>query len=104
MSSSGCCARAPLRTRARKSAIGSVRVLIKSGGLRSELLCPVAERHAHFTQQRFSFLVRSRRGDNCNITSDVALDFVEVDFGESRRVRNGELMIPVRIERWWDHA
>src|SRR5207248_11411715 len=98
MSSSGCCARAPLQTRARKSAIGSVTVLIKSGGLRSGLLCPVAERHAHFAQERFSFLVRSRRGDDCNIKSDVALDFVEFDFGENRLVGNPERVIAVLVE------
>src|ERR1700751_5106332 len=100
MSTSGFCARAPLRTRAKKSAIGSVTVLIKkSGGLRGGLLCPVAERHAHFAQQRFSFLVRSRRGDNCNIKSDVALDFVELDFGKNRVVRNADRVIAVLVER-----
>src|SRR4029453_8566128 len=105
MSTSGCCARAPLRTRARKSAIGSVTVLIqKSGGLSGGLPCPVAERHAHFAQQRFSFLVRSRRGDNCNIKSDVALDFVEFDFGENRLVRNAESVIAVIIETPGRHA
>jgi len=36
-------------TRVRKSAIGSVTVLIQnSGGLRGGRPCPVAERHAHF--------------------------------------------------------
>src|SRR5512140_2249198 len=99
MSTSGCRARAPLRTRARKSAIGSVTVLIQnSGGLRSGLFCPVAERHAHFAQQRFSFLVRSRRGDDCNIKSDVALDFVEFNFGENRLVRNADRVIAVFVE------
>src|SRR5882757_10223869 len=99
MSTSSFCARAPLRTRVRKSAIGSVTVLIKkSGGLRGGLLCPVAERHAHFAQQRFSFLVRSRRGDNCNIKSDVALDFVEFDFRENRLVRNADRVIAVLVE------
>src|SRR5436190_6745304 len=99
MSISGCRARAPLRTRARKSAMGSVTVLIqKSGRLRSGLSCPVAERHAHLAQQRFSFLVRSRRGDDCNIKSDVALDFVKFDFGENRLVRNADGVIAVIIE------
>src|SRR5438874_13565074 len=98
MCTSVVCACTPLRTRARKSAIGSVTVLIKSGGLRSWLLCPVAERHAHFAQERFSFLVRSRRGDDCNIKSDVALDFVEFDFGENRLVRNADRVIAVLVE------
>src|SRR5439155_510180 len=66
---SGFCARVPLRTRAKKSAIGSVTGLMKSGGLRGGLLRPVAKRHSHFAQQRFGFLVGSRRGDNCNFTS-----------------------------------
>src|SRR6476620_4804 len=98
MSTSGFCARTPLRTRARKSAIGSVTVLIKSGGLLGGLLCPVAERHAHFAQQRFSFLVRSCRGDNCNIKSDVALDFVEFYFGENRLIGNADRVIAVLVE------
>src|SRR4029079_4106885 len=99
MSTSGFCARTPLRTRARKSAIGSVTVLIKkSGGLRGGLLCPIAKRHAHFAQQRFSFLVRSRRGDDCNIKSDVALDFVEFYFGENRLVGNTKRVIAVLVE------
>src|SRR5438874_2513778 len=95
---SGFCARVPLRTRAKKSAIGSVTGLMKSGGLRGGLLRPVAKRHSHFAQQRFGFLVGSRRGDNCNIKSDVALDFVEFDFGENRLVRNADRVIAVLVE------
>src|ERR1041385_4169871 len=89
--SSGFCARVPLRTRAKKSAIGSVTVLIKkSGGLRGGLPCPVAKRQPHFAQQRFGFLIGSCRGDDCNIKSDVALDFIKLDFGEQPLIRNSE--------------
>src|SRR5262249_54081949 len=45
-----------------------------------------------------SFLVRSRRGDNCNIKSDVALDFVEFDLREDRLVRNPDCVIAVLVE------
>src|SRR5207253_10480261 len=93
------CARVPLRIRARKSAIGSVTVLIKSGRrLRGGLPRPVAERHSHFAQERFGFLVGSCRGDNSNIKSDVALDFIELDFGKNRLIRNSYRVVAVLIE------
>src|SRR6476646_6389987 len=91
MSISGFCARVPLRTRAKKSAIGSVTVLIKkSGGLRGGLPYPVAKRHAHFAQQLFGFRILSFRGYYCNIKSDVALDFIKLDFRKNRVIRNSE--------------
>src|SRR5438094_7087505 len=96
---SGFCARVPLRIRAKKSAIGSVTVLIKkSGGLYGGLSCPVAKRHAHFAQQRFGFLIRSCRGDDCNIKSDVALDFIKLDFGKDRLIRNSEGIVAVVVK------
>src|SRR5437016_3603437 len=98
-STSGFCARVPLRIRANKSAIGSVTVLIKkSGGLRGGLLCPVAKRHAHFAQQRFGFRIRSCRGDDCNIKSDVALDFIKLDFRKNRLIRNSERVVAVVVK------
>src|SRR6266480_173696 len=96
---SGFCARVPLRTRAKKSAMGSVIVLMKKlGGLRGGLPRPVAERHSHFAQERFGFLVRPCRGDNCNIKSDVALDFIELDFRKNRLIRNSYRIVAVLIE------
>src|SRR5438552_17181696 len=98
-STSGFCARAPLRMRARQSAIGSVRVLMKkSGGLRGGLFRPVAKRHSHFTQKRFGFLVRLSRGDDCNIKSNIALDFIELDFRENRLIRDSDGIIAVLIK------
>src|SRR2546423_15584087 len=89
MSISGFCARVPLRIRAKKSAIGSVTVLIKkSGGFRGGLPWPVAKRHSHFAQQRFGLFIRSCRGDDCNIKSDIALDFIKLDFRKNRIVPN----------------
>src|SRR6266513_3254627 len=76
---SGFCACAPLRTRASKSAIGSVTVLIQSCSLRGRLLGPVAERHSHFAEERFGFFVRASSGHDSNIKSNVALDFIELD-------------------------
>ena len=83
-------AAAALRTRAKRSAIGSVTVLIKfyAGCACHRLLRPVAERHSHFAQERFGFFVRPRGGDDGNIKSDVALDFIELDLGKNRLVRN----------------
>src|SRR5207247_2680866 len=96
---SGFCARVPLRTRAKKSAIGSVTVLIKkSGWLRGGFPCPVAKRHAHLAQQRFGFRIRSCRGDDCNIKSDVALDFIQLDFRKNRLVRNSQRVVAVVVK------
>src|SRR2546430_1380275 len=104
-STSGFSARVPLRTRARKSAIGSVTVLMKqSGGLRGGLFRPVANRHPHFTQERFGFLVRLSRGHDCNIKSDVALDFIELDFRENRLVRDSKSVVAVLIKTARRHA
>src|SRR6266403_3304060 len=104
-STSGFSARVPLRTRARKSAIGSVTVLMKkSGGLRGGLFRPVAKRHPHFTQERFGFLVRLSRGDDCNIKSDVALDFIELDFRENRLIRNSESIVTMVIKTTRRHT
>src|ERR1043166_444147 len=98
-STSGFCARVPLRTRAKRSAIGSVTVLIKkSGGLRGRLLCPVAKRHPHFAQERFGFIIRSCRGDDCNIKSDVALDFIQLDFRKNGLVRNSKSVVAVLVK------
>src|SRR6516165_2098880 len=98
-STSGFCASVPLRICAKKSAMGSVTVLIKkSGGLRGELPCPVAKRHSHFAQERFGFLVRSCRSDDCNIKSDVALDFIEFDLRENRMIRNSQSVVAVIIK------
>src|SRR6266540_147402 len=99
MSTSSFCARVPLRIRAKKSAMGSVTVLIKkSGGLRGGLPCPVAKRHSHFAQQRFGFRIRSCRGDDCNIKSDVALDFIKLDFRKNRLIRNSEGIVAVVVK------
>src|SRR5438093_3895925 len=99
MNVSAFCARVPLRIRARKSAIGSVTVLIKSGRrLRGGLPCPVAERHSHFAQERFGFLVRSCRGDDSNIKSDIALDFIELDFRKNRLIGNSERVVPLIVK------
>src|SRR5436305_14076756 len=99
MNVSAFCARVPLRIRARKSAIGSVTVLIKSGRRqRGGLPCPVAERHPHFAQERFGFLVRSCRSDNSNIKSDVALNFIELDFGKNRLIGNSNRVVAMLIE------
>src|SRR6266702_6388658 len=99
MNNSVFCARVPLRIRARKSAMGSVTGLIKSGSrLRGGLPCPVAERHSHFAQERFGFLIRSCRGDDSNIKSDVALDFIELDLGKNRLVRNSQRVVAVIIK------
>src|SRR5881628_2658953 len=104
-STSGFSARVPLRIRARKSAIGSVTVLMKkSGGLRGGLFRPVAKRHPHFTQQRFGFLVRLSRGHDCNIKSDVALDFIELDFRENRLVRDSQSVVAVLVKTTRRHA
>src|SRR5207247_6846738 len=99
ISTSGFSARVPLRTRARKSAIGSVTVLMKkSGRLRGGLFRPVAKRHPHFTQERFGFLVRLSRGHDCNIKSDVALDSIELDFRENRLVRASKSVVAVLVK------
>src|ERR1051325_9337847 len=98
INTSGFCARVPLRTRARKSAIGSVTVLMKSGGLRGGLLCPVAKGHSHFAQQRFGFLVGLGRGDDSNIKSDVALDFIQLHLGENRLIRNSQGIVTMVIK------
>src|SRR5438046_2914861 len=99
MNVSAFCARVPLRIRARKSAIGSVTVLIKSGRrLRGGLPGPVAERHSHFAQERFGFLIRSCRGDDSNIKSDIALDFIKLDFGKDRLIRNSEGIVAVVVK------
>src|SRR3954462_3322616 len=76
-------AAAELRMRARRSAIGSVTVLMgKLGRSGCDRLLAIAERHAHLAQERFGFLVRFRGGDDGNIKTDVALDFVELYFRE----------------------
>src|SRR5438105_21220 len=104
-STSGFCARAPLRIRVRQSAIGSVTVLMKkSGVLRDGLFRPVAKRHPHFTQERFGFLVRLSRGNDCNIKSDVALDFIELDFRENRLVRDSKSVVAVLVKTARRHA
>src|SRR6266571_7009044 len=100
---SGFCARVPLRIRARRSAMGSVTVLMKSGRLRNGSR-PVAERHSHFAQERFGFLVRSCRGDDSNIKSDVALDFIELDLWKNRLVRNSQRVVTVIIKTARRHA
>src|SRR2546430_15254216 len=85
--------------------MGSVTVLIKSGSrLRGGLPCPVAKRHSHFAQERFGFLIRLSRGDDCNIKSDVALDFVELDFRKNRLIRNSESIVAVVIKTTGRHA
>src|SRR6266480_2464304 len=99
MNNSVFCARVPLRTRARKSAMGSVTGLIKSGSrLRGGLPCPVAERHSHFAQKRFGFLVCLRRCDDSNIKSDVALDFIELDLRKNRLIGNSERVVAVLVK------
>src|SRR3989442_5959203 len=98
-STSGFCARVPLRIRAKKSAMGSVTVLIKkSGGMRGRLPCPVAKRHSHFAQQRFGLFVRSCRDDDCNIKSVHALDVIKLDYGKNRLVRNSEGIVAVGVK------
>src|SRR5436190_2153098 len=93
------CARVPLRTRAKRSAMGSVTVLIKSGSrLRGGLPGAVAKRHSHFAQERFGFLIRSCRGDDSNIKSDVALDFVELDFRKNRLIGNSKRVVAVIVK------
>ena len=75
--------------------------VIQLGRLRSRrrgFLRPVAERHSHFAQERFGFLVRPRGGDDCNIKTDVALDFIELDFGKNRLVGNAERVVAVAVE------
>src|SRR5205814_7818619 len=97
--SSGFCACAPLRTRASKSAIGSVTVLISQlRCLRGRLFCAVAERHPHFAEQRFGFRVRASGGHDSNIKSDVALDFIELDLGKNRLVGNAQGVVAVTIK------
>src|SRR6266513_6178645 len=100
MNVSAFCARVPLRIRARKSAIGSVTVLIKSGRrLRGGgLPRPVAERHSHFAQERFGFLIRSCRGDDSNIKSDIALDFIELDFRKNRLIGNSKRVVALIVK------
>src|SRR6266571_392908 len=100
---SGFCARVPLRIRARRSAMGSVTVLMKSGRLRNGSR-PVAERHSHFAQERFGFLVRSCRGDDSNIKSDVALDFIELDFRKNRLIGNSKRIVAVFVKTPRRHA
>src|SRR3712207_895833 len=95
--SSGFCAFAALRTRASKSAIGSVTVLI-SGGLRGGLLRTVAKRHAHFRQKRLRLGVRPRSGDDCNIETNVALDFIQLDFRENCLIGDTERVVALAVE------
>src|SRR6266567_5235377 len=108
---SGFCACAPLRTRASKSAIGSVTVLILSlrclslssrsafgRTRRGELFRAVAERHPHFAEQRFGFRVRPCGSHDSNIKSDVALDFIELDLGKNRLVGNAQGVVAVAIK------
>src|SRR5205809_2155429 len=97
---SGFCAVAALRTRARRSAIGSVTVLMKKLDWlgRGGLFRPVAERHSHFAQKRFGFVVRPRGGDDGNIKSDVALDFIELNLWENRLVGNAQRVVTVAVE------
>src|SRR5437762_8457633 len=102
---SGFCAVAALRTRARRSAIGSVTVLMKldrpgCGGL----FRPVAERHSHFAQKRFCFVVRPRGGDDGNIKSDVALDFIELNLWKNRLVGNAQRVVAVAVETFRGNA
>src|SRR5664279_1860440 len=94
------CAVAAFRTRARRSAIGSVTVLMKKLGRlgRGGLFRPVAERHPHFAQERFCFVVRPRGGDDGNIKSDVALDFIELNLRENRLVGNPQRVVAVAVE------
>src|SRR5213076_3222015 len=97
--SSGFCACAPLRTRASKSAIGSVTVLISQlRCLRGRLFRAVAERHPHFAEQRFGFRVRASGGHDSNIKSDVALDFIELDLGKNRLIGNTQGVVAVTIK------
>src|SRR5204863_3565444 len=96
---SGFCACAPLRTRASKSAIGSVTVLISQlRCLRGRLFRAVAERHPHFAEQRFGFRVRASGGHDSNIKSNVALDFIELDLGKNRLIGNAQSVIAVAVE------
>src|SRR5204862_5663620 len=93
------CPPVPLRIRARISTIGSVTALITSGRrFRGGIPRPVAERHSHFAQERFGFLIRSCRGDDSNIKSDVALDFIKLDFGKDRLIRNSEGIVAVVVK------
>jgi len=57
--------------------------LLGSLRLRRGLLRTVAERHSHFAEERLGFLICPRGGADGNIKTDVALDFVELDFGEN---------------------
>src|SRR5262249_23284432 len=68
------------------------------------LPCPVAKRHSHFAQERFGLLVRSRRSDDCNIKSDIALDFIEFDLRKNRMIRNSQSVVAVIIKTTRRHA
>src|SRR6266581_5077136 len=99
------CACAALRMRASRSAMGSVTVLMKSSGwLRGGFPGPVAERHSHFAQERFGFLVRPRGRDDSNIKSDVALDFIELDLGKNRLIGNAERVVAMSVEAARRHS
>src|SRR5678815_836047 len=96
---SGFCAAAALRTRARRSAIGSVTVLMNLDRFGcGRLLCPVAERHPHFAQKRFCFVVRPRGGHDGNIKSYVALDFIELDLRKNCLIGNPQGVVTMAIK------
>src|SRR5438046_7769066 len=59
---------------------------------------PVAERHSHFAQERFGFLIRSCRGDDSNIKSDIALDFIELDFRKNRLIGNSKRVVALIVK------
>ena len=65
---------------------------------RGRLLGPIAEWHSHFAQKRFGFFVRPRGGDDSNIKTDVALDFIELDLGENRLVGHAQRVVAVAVE------
>src|SRR5207248_11306290 len=44
------------------------------------------------------FLVGPCRGDDCNIKSNVALDFIQLDLWENRLIRNPERIIALAIK------
>src|SRR6266403_355907 len=89
---------APLRIRARRSAIGSVTVLMLGGRLRGRSAGTIAKRHSHLAQKRLGFFVRPRGGHNSNIKSNVPLDFIELDLRKNGLVGNAQRVVAVAIK------
>src|SRR5438105_910750 len=91
--------------RARRSAIGSVTVLISGGGgLRGGSAGTIAERHSHLAQKRLGFFVRQRGSYNSNIKSDVPLDFIELDLGKNGLIGNSQRVVPMAIKTARRHS